>query len=51
MGVGKTLQGIADELAEREEVAAGGRWVIFFFFSFCYIRDRVLPTGEKSSTG
>lgn len=34
MGVGKTLQGMADEMAEREEVAAGGRWV--FFYSICY---------------
>lgn len=30
MGVGKTLQGLADEMAEREEVAAGGRWVFSF---------------------
>lgn len=51
MGVGKTLQGIADELAEREEVAAGGRWVIFFLFSSRYIRHRVSPTWEKGLTG
>jgi hypothetical protein len=30
MGVGKTLQGMADEMAEREEAAAGGRWVGYY---------------------
>lgn len=36
MGVPKTLQGIADEMVEREEAAAGGRYVSFCSFTGDY---------------